>query len=208
MNLNEIPEWLGTGLIAGVSGILGYLGKSLHDYWKTRRSGRSTLIVKLKELSALLEESRSLFAAQNEQARRLVKMLEESHPDQFDEDAGFEEIFSELYDNFTPEESKLHAIIRSITVSPQQRVNQSMSDWLKGDLFFKSPIQRTKARQELAEQLRVLELHLNMWHAKYNTWIPDNPKHTLVYLADEEKHGVGFPTHIEEIVDSVLRELE
>ena len=199
---------VGAGLIAGVAGILGYLGKSLHDYLKSRRSGRSTLMVKLKELSALLEESHSLFAAQNEQARRLIEMLEESHPDQFDEDAGFEEIFSKLYDDFTPEESKLHAIIRSITVSPQKRVNQSMSDWLKDDLFFKSPTQRTTVRQKLADRLRVLELHLNMWHAKYNTWIPDNPKHALVYLADEEKHGVGFPAGIEEIVDSSLRELE
>jgi hypothetical protein len=35
-------------------------------------------------------------------------------------------------------------------------------------------------------------------------WIPHHPKHALVYLADEKKHGVGFPSGIEVLIKSVL----
>jgi hypothetical protein len=42
---------------------------------------------------------------------------------------------------------------------------------------------------------------------KYETWIPRNPKHALVYMADEQQHGLGFPDGIDQLVDEVLKEL-
>jgi hypothetical protein len=83
-----------------------------------------------------------------------------------------------------------------------------MSEWLKNDRLFKDVNQKTAARKELAEQLRTLELHLNLWHAKYEMWIPNEPKHALVYLADEEQHGVGFPSGIEQTVRAVIDEMK
>jgi len=46
---------------------------------------------------------------------------------------------------------------------------------------------------KLAVFLAQLEAHLVLWVAKYEAWISDQPEHALVFLADEEKHGVGFP---------------
>jgi hypothetical protein len=207
MNFENIPEWLGGALIAAVAGITGYLGKSLHGYFKSKRSQHSNQVNHLKELAVLLEESRSLFIAQNFQARRLIEMLADNHPGRIDEEMGFEETFTKFFNEFTPQEKNLHAIIRSITESAQRRVNQAMSEWLKNDLIFKNPAQNSNLRKELSEQLRVLELHLNIWHAKYNKWIPDCPQHSLVYLADEEQHGVAFPAGIEQVVEDVLSEI-
>src|SRR5712691_2980458 len=53
-------------------------------------------------------------------------------------------------------------------------------------------------------QLGALEAHLLMWIAKYSAWIPDTPAHALVYLADEEAHGVPFPSGIERTIEQAL----
>ena len=34
--------------------------------------------------------------------------------------------------------------------------------------------------------------------------MPEHPEHALVYLADEERHGVGFPKGGTELVTSIL----
>jgi hypothetical protein len=49
-------------------------------------------------------------------------------------------------------------------------------------------------KRELAEELFALEIHLTLWHAKFESWIPGHPEHALVYLDDEKAHGLGFPT--------------
>jgi hypothetical protein len=35
----------------------------------------------------------------------------------------------------------------------------------------------------------------------------ESEKHCVVYLDDDEKHGVGFPTGIENVIDLCLAEL-
>lgn len=57
---------------------------------------------------------------------------------------------------------------------------------------------------ELSELLNQLDAHLLLWLAKYEGWIPNRPDHALVYLADEEEHGLGFPNGIEETLAAVL----
>jgi len=54
------------------------------------------------------------------------------------------------------------------------------------------------------QRLAELEPHLLMWLAKYAAWIPDSPAHALVYLADEEDHGVPFPKGIERVIEESL----
>jgi hypothetical protein len=56
-----------------------------------------------------------------------------------------------------------------------------------------------------ASELRTLESHLRLWEAKYQEWIPEHPEHALVYLADEEAHGIGFPKNIDTLVDELLK---
>jgi hypothetical protein len=42
-----------------------------------------------------------------------------------------------------------------------------------------------------------------LWRAKYEFWIPDKPERAIVYMADEQQHGVGFPTGIEVLIARV-----
>ena len=206
--LNEVPVWFGSAVIGAIFATLGYLSKSAIDWWKKRNEGKVTQHKRLQELESLLHESKSLFLTQNELVRRLFKMLQENHKGELPEQPGFERVFAHLQDKFTHEETELHSIIRGITTNSLRRVNQSMSKWLNEDLTFKTGKAPLKKPQELTEYLVKLEHHLNLWHDKYKVWIPDNPQHALVYLADEEKHGEGFPTGIENIVGDALGALE
>jgi hypothetical protein len=56
----------------------------------------------------------------------------------------------------------------------------------------------------LAHFLAQLEAHLILWVAKYEAWIPDHPQHALVFLADEERQGVGFPENGTVILAALL----
>ena len=46
-----------------------------------------------------------------------------------------------------------------------------------------------------------------MWLAKYEAWIPGHPEHALVYVNDEQKHGVGFPRELDAALADRLKEL-
>jgi hypothetical protein len=69
-----------------------------------------------------------------------------------------------------------------------------MSKWLEEDINFRNA---SGKYAELAIQLNMLASHLMLWHAKFEAWIPDNVKHALLYMDDEEAHGLGFPHGIE-----------
>jgi glycogen synthase len=73
-------------------------------------------------------------------------------------------------------------------------LNEELLAWLKADSVFKSGIAPVVRQCELAEQLFALEIHLLLWHAKYKVWIPGYPEHALVYMEDENQHGLGFPS--------------
>jgi hypothetical protein len=68
-----------------------------------------------------------------------------------------------------------------------------MSDWLRSDDLFRTKVVEIERKNQLAENLSALEIHLLLWQAKYEYWIPDHPEHALVYMADESEHGLGFP---------------
>ena len=81
---------------------------------------------------------------------------------------------------------------------------QALSEWLRRDTFYKSHEPGDRRRGRLAQVLATLDAHLTLWHAKYEAWIPEEPAHALVYLADESKHGLGFPTGLDEEVARAL----
>lgn len=72
-------------------------------------------------------------------------------------------------------------------------MNDKLLDWLRSDEHFRGLSSSDHRYGELAVYLPRLEVHLLLWRAKYEQWIPTSPDHCLVYLADEESHGVGFP---------------
>lgn len=102
------------------------------------------------------------------------------------------------------EDKELHALIRSITVNSLHPSNTALTAWLDSDSYFKAQYAKPGALGALAKGLAQLQQHLILWHAKYAMWIPDHPDHALVYLADEEQHGIGFPVGLDQTVDEVL----
>lgn len=203
-NFIAIPEWLGAAVIGGVVAALGYVGKLIIESWLSIHEASNARRAKLVELQSLLRAAWVSFDVQNNHAKRLLSMVRKNHTDLIETEKGYERIFSKIHEKFTPDEKELHAIIRSITVHSLQPTNLSLSNWLKNDTYYKAQKSSNSGLGELAKKLANLEAHLILWHAKYETWIPNNPEHALVYLADEEKHGVGFPTGIDEVVHKIL----
>lgn len=206
--LAEMPEWFGEAVIGAIFAALGFLSKSAIDWWKEKRSEKSTLHKRLREMASLLVESKNLFLTQNELARRLLNSLQVNNNVDLSKCDGFEDAFSLIGDNFTQEEKDLHSMIRGITKNSLRRVNLSMSKWLNEDLAFKTGKSPLKKPQNLADYLVQLERHLNLWHDKYKVWIPDKPQHALVYVGDEKGHGIPFPKGIEEIASSALLDFD
>ena len=79
-----------------------------------------------------------------------------------------------------------------------------MKDLLKSDIRYRILLIKRTSAAQLAARLNALDTHLMLWLAKYEAWIPDQPKHSLVYLADEERHGARFPAGIEALVEQVI----
>ena len=194
---------LGGGAMVGS---IGYVVRSLHGWWIAKQDRRANLAARLHGLATLLHTSKSLFDVQAGQRNRLSAMLRSNHPDEISSGLGYETTFQRMYDHFTVEEAELHGIVRSMTEHGLRPVNRDITDWLERDTIFKTGMSPLRVSKKLDLWLHQLELHLTIWHAKYEYWMP-NPKHSLVYLADEEAHGVGFPNGIELVVEEALEEL-
>ncbi len=188
-----MPEYLGEAIVGAVFAVLGFLGKWLFDLARARRTEKHSQRSELLKLRDLLEESHSIFKSQNYQARRLRKLLRENHPHETEGIKGFDETFYQLHDVFNDEESELQSLIRSTTMHSLHRVNEELRSWLESNKHFLRRDDANKELDELAKQLRVLNDHLNQWFDKYEAWIPDDERRSLVYLGDEKKHGVPFP---------------
>lgn len=200
-----ISEMIGTGLAS----IFGFFAKYGWDYFQAKKQVQKDRIKKLETLKGLLVESGNLFVMQNRLLKRLVSTMSERldimHPDV----QGYQSFICEYYDHMDEHEKDMHSVIRGTTMNSMKIVNTEMLKWLKEDNEFKiNSVKciRDKFGEGVADQLNQLELHLNLWHDKYAVWM-ESEKHCVVYLDDDEKHGVGFPTGIENVIDLSLKEL-
>ncbi len=191
----------GGALLGGTS----YLVRSLHGWWTQRRKERGELVASLHRIAAHLRTSKSLVDVQFDLRDRLYDSMQGLLPGEAG-NLGYEAAFTLMHEQFTNEQKDLHGMVRAITVNGLCPVNQAVSEWLDQDTIFKTGMAPLKSPDAFASWLRQLELHLTLWHAKYRYWIPD-ARHALVYLADEEDHGVRFPVGIDDIVDAALGEL-
>ena len=102
-----------------------------------------------------------------------------------------------------PRHKETHLIIRSQTkgaLLPLNKKIQKLAQKIDVNLLKTNQ----KEKDDLEMYLRKLDLHLSLWLAKYEEWIPGNPKHSLVYLGDEKVHGVPFPKGIEDVIAKIL----
>jgi hypothetical protein len=150
-------------------------------------------MAQLQNLESLLKATGALFQLQQAQVKSLMEMLKQNHPKEFSGNEGYEDAMARCYSVMNDKERELHGIIRAYTEHSLRKVNQAMSDWCSADKYFKTRVAPSGRKRELAEELFALEIHLTLWHAKYESWIPDHPEHALVYLDDEKAHGLGFP---------------
>jgi len=204
LEIVPLPEWLATALLAAALATLGFVGKQVLEWIVALRGARRARRAKLVTLLSLLNGSAAVFRVQATLRDHLFKSLVQRNPDLKNSGLGYEAVFSASFPTLTDEERKLHTMIRGYTVSGLKPLNESMIQWLQVDTEFKLARSRKKALQALARQLSALEPHLLMWLAKYAAWIPETPSHALVYLNDEEGHGVPFPKHIEYTIEAVL----
>ena len=207
-DVNTLPEWFGAAVIGGVIAALGYVAKLGVEGWTDWRRRRQERLRQLLELASLLHASYEAFHVQAGLVSRLEEMLSKSHPETIPDRSGFERHFTQAFMHLTPDESELHGLIRSMTEHSIKPLNEAMTEWLRADFTYRTARGVTGRRGVLASRLNQLDTHLRLWHAKYEAWIPDHPHHALVYLADEEQHGIGFPHGLDQVVDEVLRELD
>jgi hypothetical protein len=205
-SLNQLPEWLGTALLGAIIAALGYVAKLFLEYLGDLRSMKHTRRARLVELYSILLAGKAAYNVQCENRDRLLDTIIQRNPDVKAKGIGFEKVFASVYPTMTEDEKSLHSIIRAITESTLYPLNESALNWLREDTYFKAITHKKIEKSQLVAYLIKLEAHLLLWFAKYKVWIPDHPEHSLVYLVDEEKHGVGFPVGIEKIVENYLRQ--
>ena len=185
---------------------VGYVVDLTHKSLDARRKAIDERLTNLINLQSLLQASWVIFDIQNMHAQKLLESINKNQSEILINggDYGFVE-FPEAFPKFTKKEEKLHELIRSITINSMNPINESLMNWLKNDTYFKAQWQREDLYGDLSKQLSQLEAHLLLWQAKYKFAITsEKPENALVYMADEEEHGVAFPPRLNEIVYKLL----
>ena len=186
----RLPEWLGAGIFTAAAAALAYVLEGFLEWVQkllaTRRARRASLV----DLHALLRATGASFEIQLGHAKALSRSI--SARDKSKESIGYDEVLALGYPELTNDERETHGIIRGMTEHVMYPLNMQLLQWVHDDKYFKS-CRGNGLHGKLAKLLGDLEVHLLMWKAKYEIWIPNQPQNALVFLADEKKHGIGFP---------------
>ena len=198
------PFWAAPALLAAVVAALGFVGKTIIDLVLRLRTDARDRKSRLTELYALLRAGDVAFSVQKELRNRLAEQLRRRLPETAKLPPGFDRLFAATFADMDNEERQLHLLIRTITVYTFRPLNESLLQWLRSDRYFRAVSPSDHRLGNLALFLAQLEAHLILWVAKYEAWIPEHPEHALVFLADEERHGVGFPKNGTKILATLL----
>jgi len=202
--VQQIPGWLGGAVIGAVIAAIGYVLKLFLSWWSDTVSDYRANKARLVALHSMLCATKVAFDYQAEIRDRLHEILEKRDKRLVSGGGGYEKDFSNAYSSMTEDEQELHSIIRAYTIYTLYPLNEEIIEWLKNDTFFKSDKWKLGRGESLSDVLSALEGHLFLWLSKYKMWIPDHPSHALVYLADENRHGLGFPTGIDEQIKEAI----
>jgi hypothetical protein len=196
---------LTAALVAGALAALGYAGRSAYREFRSYRTSRAKREVRLLQLSSLLRSSKDAFGSQVTQCRLLMDLLVQRLAD-VDVSQGYDHLFYTQFSHFTSTEREKFDIIRGITQFALRPLNREMLAWLDADVDYRTELSAAGTPGKLAESLNILASHLTLWLAQYEVSMSD-PRHALVFLADEKHSGIGFPVGIERIVNLRLAEL-
>ena len=202
--LLQIPDWLGTALVGAVLAALGYVFKLFIELYQSFQERQRTKRARLIELQSLLRATNVAFTIQKKHAINLTHWIKTNRPEVLQKLTGYEGIIAGAFNHLNPEGKELHSIIRSITVNALYPANKAVLEWLRDDTVFKATKSKDPVFSKLAAELATMDSHLALWMAKYEAWIPLHPEHALVYMADEEDHGLGFPKGIDKLVEGAV----
>lgn len=187
----------------GVVAALGFLAKQIWDatieHRRIKRARRSQLV----ELQALLSATRVSYEVQILHRNSLLELLRTRLPT-IDVSRGYDQAFASVFTAMSSAERELHTLIRGISVYSLLPGNAALIAWFNDDKYFKAQAGKPGAEGMLALKLSEMQTHIILWQAKFNSWIPDQPWHALVYMDDENQHGSRFPSGMEDVVKKVL----
>jgi hypothetical protein len=202
-DISSLPAWLGAGVLSAGVAAAAYVVKAILDFVSSIRERDRQRRSALVQFSSLLRSSKAAFEIQQKHVRDLCQLVEKRTSDRSYDECGYEEFIAKAYSSMTAEEKELHGIIRGLTEHMKRPVNLAMLKWIQDDNFFKSRAGNNLEGQ-FAKSLGQLEIHLMMWNAKYEVWIPHQLSHALVYLDDEHQHGIAFPKIIDQQAEEML----
>jgi hypothetical protein len=203
-SITEAESTLVVAVLGGLFAALGYVGKLTFETIRAIFDRRNARVAKLVELDGLLRASRAVYATQNQLANRLVRSIEADQPNlKVPPPGGLDATIAVAYADMTQDQQSTQGVIRSMSQNAMKPLNDAILQWLKEDTFWKAGSGPRTLKSRLARSLGALEGHLYLWQAKYAYWMTD-PLHSLVYLADEKAHGVGFPDGLDALVKEVL----
>ncbi|CAN7777789.1 hypothetical protein LJR290_007912 [Variovorax sp. LjRoot290] len=206
MDLTAIRVELASALVVAIVSGVSFIAKQIYDWIKALAAERRAREARLLTLLSLLLVGRSVFKVQADVRNRLHQSIELRDPNLAGSQEGYEAVFTRAFNSLSDDERDLHAVIRGYTVQGLKPINEAVLAWLREDTDFKITSAKDPMLQKLGEQLRALEAHLHLWLAKFAVWSSE-PQHALVYLDDEVKHGVPFPSGIEVTVLAVARSI-
>jgi hypothetical protein len=204
VQVTSLPQWIGAAILGALIALIGWLGKQLVAWFAALRAEERQRRAQLAELLALLRAGDVAFRVQKDNRNRLSELIRVRDPTsaKLPYDKQFAGAFPSMPDN----ERELFEIIRAYTIFTFQPLNAALLKWLAADVTFRVRAPGQTRRAQLANYLADLEAHLLLWQAKYNAWIPDHPERALVYLEDEERHGVRFPQGGTKLVEAILHQ--
>jgi len=198
----ELPKTLDVVIAGAVFSFLGYVGKLIYELLRKNSEERKKHFASLFEMCSLVNASFDVFVKQNELAKRLLANALTYSEIKEKSVQGYESNITLIYDVMKEADKELHTVIRGYS-NALFELNTSMLNWLRKDFYFKTG-DKSPEKKAMASEFHHLETHLYLWVAKYKAWIPNNPKHALVYLQDELHHGKGFPPALETSINSYL----
>jgi hypothetical protein len=115
MEVNELPEWVGTAVLGAVLAVLGYVGKGLAEWLGTLRAAEKARRARLAELLALIRAGDAAFKVQWDIRNKLAASIQARDPVLAGSGHSFDRLFALAFPSMTVEERELFDVVRAYT---------------------------------------------------------------------------------------------
>ncbi|MCL4250131.1 MAG: hypothetical protein KJ065_18430 [Anaerolineae bacterium] len=211
--LSGIPEWLGVILVTTLFGTIGVWYKNRRDTREKHKEEISrhhhTMITKLEQFYRHLGVSNAVFDSQRSLRSRLADSLAKRFSTEYLRliQSGYDELFSHLHDQMSPEELEIFSVMRAQTMGAMRQANKQLLEWLDSNSEALDFVQaRTSPSHKLEQEILQLHTHLLEWFSKYDTLFLKDERRCLVYMGDQKAHGTEFPKGIERTLRQFIDE--